>query len=93
MHTQIHTPHIPLPPCRSIADDALVAYVEVKTSSSRTKDMFEISRNELTFAEAQGDRYHVYRVAGAGSANPSVMRLVDPVALWQAKVISLCILV
>jgi hypothetical protein len=34
----------------------------------------------------------VFRVSGASTNNPSLMRLTDPMALWQAKAISLCLL-
>jgi len=34
----------------------------------------------------------VFRVSGASTPQPSIMRLTDPVALWNAKVISLLLL-
>lgn len=35
----------------------------------------------------------VWRVRGAGSGSPGVMRLVDPIGLWQSGAISMCLVV
>jgi hypothetical protein len=35
----------------------------------------------------------LYRVSGALAASPTITKLVDPVGLWAAKQISLCLLI
>jgi hypothetical protein len=75
----------------------VIAYVEVKTSRAQYKDMFEISKSELAFAEREGKRYHVLRVwryqGGAELTPARVQAFRDPVALWQQKKIALCLMV
>eukprot|EP00798_Chlamydomonas_sp_ICE-L_P022829 gene22829-30001_t len=67
------------------ASGAVLAYVEVKATGSTGRNMFEVSPSEL--------RYHVIRIwsADTGSALPRILRLQDPVAMWQAKQINVCI--
>ena len=81
-----------------------MAYVEVKSSRGHSRDVFEMSRAELAFAEREGRRYHVMRVwgtqgggggRGGGSAAvpPRVQAFTDPVRLWQEKRVAVCLLV
>jgi hypothetical protein len=48
-------------------------FIEVKTTKTPDKGMFEISNNELRFAHQQRDAFHLYRVFNAG--NPAVRML------------------
>lgn len=41
----------------------VVAYVEVKTSKTDAKTLFEVSHREWNFAQMQGDLFHFYRCA------------------------------
>tara|TARA_B100000795_G_scaffold18465_1_gene12276 strand:- start:1763 stop:2179 length:417 start_codon:yes stop_codon:yes gene_type:complete len=50
-------------------------YIEVKSTISRTKQLFQLSVKELQFAEKMGDLYTVYRVYGAGSDDVSLASL------------------
>lgn len=38
-----------------------MVYVEVKGTTQMNKDFFEVSRNELAFAEQQRQQYQVWR--------------------------------
>lgn len=67
-------------------------FVEVKSSAAQAKDFFLMSHPELKFAEEQKEKYHVCRVSGAGGPSPSLVRVVDPIAKWIAKQISVCLL-
>ena len=80
----------------------VIAYIEVKSSRGHSRDVFEISRAELAFAEREGRRYHVFRVwgsrAAAGGAQqqqqtPRVQAFTDPIRLWQEKRVAVCLLV
>ena len=53
-------------------------YVEVKSSTSLSKPLFEISLRELEFARRQGAAYSLYRVLGACGPAPQVIKLHDP---------------
>ena len=47
-----------------IEDDVtnqVVAYIEVKTSKSQDKMMFEVSHREWCFAQMHGEALHIYR--------------------------------
>lgn len=67
-------------------------YVEVKATAATTKDFFYMSHAELKFAEEQGENYHIFRVSGVGGPNPQLMRVVDPVKMWKAGKIAVCVL-
>jgi hypothetical protein len=67
-----------------------VVHIEVKASSSADKDWFELPPAELELAREVGQGYHLYRVTGAGSAAPRLVRVVDPVLMWQLGVIRVC---
>ncbi|KAJ9514692.1 hypothetical protein QJQ45_028427, partial [Haematococcus lacustris] len=58
--------------------DGSRVYVEVKTSKSADKALFEVSHREWLFAQAEGEAYHIYRVTGAGTSRPQVKRIVNP---------------
>ncbi|KXZ46648.1 hypothetical protein GPECTOR_41g612 [Gonium pectorale] len=73
--------------------DESTTYIEVKTSTSNTKDLFEISLAELRFAEDQGSQYVLYRVRGAGGPNPVIVRHENPVNALRKHSITLCIAV
>ena len=51
------------------------AYIEVKSTTSKRKQLFELSRKELEFAEKMGAMYVIYRVSGAGSGEVSLASL------------------
>jgi len=67
--------------------------VEVKSSGSAARDVFEISRAEMEFAEAQGPKYHIVRVWGAAGPSPRMQAFRDPIALWRQKLVAVCLLV
>ena len=50
-------------------------YIEVKSTISKTKQLFQLSVKELQFAEKMGDLYTVYRVYGAGSDDVTLASL------------------
>ena len=54
-------------------------FVEVKTSSARSKPFFEVSLAELDCARQNGGNYVIYRVTGAGSEHVRLACLPNPV--------------
>jgi hypothetical protein len=63
-------------------------FVEVKATVHRDKHMFEVSEAQFRWATKQQFQYHIYRVYGAGSPEPKVFRIVNPVAQWREKKVS-----
>lgn len=49
-------------------------YIEVKSTLSNTKEVFEISYPQIKFAQEHKERFHVYRIFNA--CNPDQVRLV-----------------
>jgi len=66
---------------------------QVKSSAARTKVTFEMSRQELGFAEEQGRRFHVLRVSAAVSPEPCLALITDPIALWRSHRLTVFIVV
>jgi predicted Holliday junction resolvase-like endonuclease len=67
-------------------------FVEVKTTRSRDKNVFEMSPNEWRFASRPGVDYRVYRVFSAGdSRNVSLTVIKDPARLVENRAVALCL--
>lgn len=72
----------------------VITYVEVKTTSSDQKEIFEISVPELQFALEKQKAFHLYRVFNAG--NPSclrIRRLQNLAAQLGRKNVKLCMVI
>lgn len=72
--------------------DEIVAYIEVKSTSSSTRKDFELSLRELLFAARYGKAYKVYRVFGASTSALRRMRFQiyeDIVQLWYSGQLTL----
>ncbi|KAF4137712.1 hypothetical protein GN958_ATG13113 [Phytophthora infestans] len=70
----------------------VVEYIEVKSTRTMEKGVFEISMNELDQAAIHGSTYSIYRVFNAG--NPAlcrVIRMKNPVALVRQRKIQLAL--
>jgi hypothetical protein len=75
-------------------------YVEVKTSASPDKVLFEVSWREMAFAARKGGRFSVVRVfgaagggQGAGAGPVRLLHARDPVALWSQGALAVCMVV
>ena len=66
---------------------------QVKSSGAQAKDVFEISKPEMAFAEQEGARYHVVRVWGAASAAPRLQGFRDPLLMWRQRQLTVCMMV
>ncbi|KXZ52866.1 hypothetical protein GPECTOR_8g248 [Gonium pectorale] len=78
----------------------VVAFVEVKATSSWDKTYFEVSHREWLFAQQEGSRYHIYRLFGAGqpaghaqeqAGQPRVVRIVNPYMQWRSQRVGICL--
>jgi hypothetical protein len=70
----------------------VVEYIEVKSTRTMEKGVFEISMNELDQAAIHGSTYSIYRVFNAG--NPAlcrVIRMKNPVSLVRQHKIQLAL--
>ncbi|KAF8819225.1 hypothetical protein IE077_001373, partial [Cardiosporidium cionae] len=66
-------------------------YIEVKSSLSTQKHIFEISYSEWRMAQLKGMYYHIYRLIGIGTENIKLTRIVNPYRQWKEKQIGLCL--
>ena len=67
-------------------------FVEVKTTRSRDKNVFEMSPNEWNFANRPGVDYRVFRVFGAGDRQNARLTVVkDPARMVNERGIALCL--
>lgn len=55
-------------------EEKFTVYIEVKSTLSDTKEIFEISYPQVSFAQEKKNHFHVYRVFNAN--NPDLVRLV-----------------
>ncbi|GAB1610178.1 protein NO VEIN-like [Argonauta hians] len=79
-------------------DDGVDSYheefIEVKSTVSDKKSIFEISSKELEFANQKLDNYHVYRVFNAGNSNTVRLLKIENLAQnLKLKKITLCLVV
>ena len=58
-------------------------FIEVKSTSSSSKDVVNFSWSELKFAEEKCESYHLYRVYNAGRASHRLRVLVDTCRVSQ----------
>ncbi len=69
-------------------------YVEVKSTMSSKKSFFEISANEVKFAQKTQENYHLYRVFNAGDQNTvRLSKLENLASLMDKKLVKMCMVV
>ncbi|CAI9734952.1 Hypothetical predicted protein [Octopus vulgaris] len=69
-------------------------YIEVKSTLSEKKSIFEISNKELEFANQKLASYHVYRVFNAGNSSNVRLLKIENLALYiKQKKIHLCLII
>lgn len=69
-------------------------YIEVKTTSSDQKELFELSAPELRFAINKQEALHLYRVFNAGKPNSvRIVRLQNLAAHLERKTVKLCMVI
>uniref|UniRef100_A0AAV1UFX7 Protein NO VEIN C-terminal domain-containing protein n=1 Tax=Peronospora matthiolae TaxID=2874970 RepID=A0AAV1UFX7_9STRA len=74
------------------AGNKVVEFIEVKSTRTMEKGVFEISMNELDQAATHGSTYCIYRVFNAGnSALCRVIRMKNPVSLVRQRKIQLAL--
>ncbi|XP_022793492.1 uncharacterized protein LOC111332406 isoform X4 [Stylophora pistillata] len=72
----------------------VLTYVEVKTTSFDKKDIFELSVQELQFALAHQDAFHLYRVFNAGKPDSvRIRRLQNLAEHIERKAVRLCLVI
>lgn len=58
-------------------------FIEVKSTKMEDKDWFEISKAQWEFAQQKRDKFHIYRIYGAGTKNPKLVDISDPYQQWK----------
>ena len=64
-------------------------YIEVKSTSSVSRELFEVSPAEIDFMRRAGPAYEIHRVWGAGSRDVRLARLQHPAAHLAAGKLTL----
>ena len=71
-----------------------VDYIEVKSTMSESKEVFQISVQQIKFADEKKENFHIYRVFNAG--NPEKVRLIrihDLNMRLSQKQVQLCMMI
>lgn len=69
-------------------------YIEVKSTKSNNKEVFQISVQQIKFADEKKNRFHIYRVFNAGdSERVRLIRLTDLDTRLSTKQVRLCMLI
>lgn len=71
----------------------VITFVEVKTTSSDQKEVFELSVPELSFAKEKQKALHLYRVFNAGKPSVRIRRLKNLAAQLERKTVKLCMVI
>ncbi|CAE7717581.1 NOV [Symbiodinium sp. CCMP2592] len=67
------------------------AYVEVKTSRAKDKQLFEMSYREWTFAQKEGGKFVIFRVSNAGKEDVELCSITNPFRQWKELNLGLCL--
>ncbi|CAL1129516.1 unnamed protein product [Cladocopium goreaui] len=67
------------------------AYVEVKTSRAKDKQLFEMSYREWTFAQKEGGKFVIFRVSNAGKEDVELCSITNPFRQWKEMNLGLCL--
>lgn len=73
--------------------NTVITFVEVKTTSSDQKEVFELSVPELSFAREKQNALHLYRVFNAGKPSVRIRRLKNLAAQLERKTVKLCMVI
>ncbi|XP_053402751.1 uncharacterized protein LOC123550539 [Mercenaria mercenaria] len=69
-------------------------YIEVKSTQSSDKEVFQISVQQIKFADEKGDGFHIYRVFNAGhSEKVRLIRITDLNMRLSTKQVKLCMMI
>ena len=75
-----------------IEEEGNTEFIEVKTTTSTSKDWFPISTREWHCAAKKGDSFSIARVFLSGPTNPEIVILKNPWKLCQQRVLHLALL-
>ncbi|XP_029119151.1 protein NO VEIN isoform X2 [Elaeis guineensis] len=75
-----------------IEEEGNTEFIEVKTTTSTSKDWFPISTREWHCAAKKGDSFSIARVFLSGPTNPEIVILKNPWKLCQQRVLQLALL-
>jgi len=69
-------------------------YIEVKSTRTNDKEVFEVSVQQIKFAEDKKQRFHIFRVFNAGCLeNVRLIRITDLNIRLSQKQVKLCMLI
>eukprot|EP01012_Entosiphon_sulcatum_P043353 TRINITY_DN5764_c0_g1_i2.p1 TRINITY_DN5764_c0_g1~~TRINITY_DN5764_c0_g1_i2.p1 ORF type:complete len:2678 (+),score=447.44 TRINITY_DN5764_c0_g1_i2:1203-9236(+) len=66
-------------------------YVEVKSTTSRTKSVFEISTQEWEFAQLMQEKFTLIAVRGSGRSDATIYTCKNVSQHWRSRTVKLCV--
>ena len=66
-----------------LVENNVTEYIEVKATKTDEKKWFDLSPRQWAMANEKKERFHIYRVYSAGTANARVVAVDNPSALWE----------
>lgn len=70
-----------------------VVYIEVKSTTSDTKEFFEISSKQVLFAQEKKENFHIYRIFSAGDPEKVQLLRIENLSLrLDQNQVRLCML-
>jgi hypothetical protein len=64
-------------------EKGVLYYIEVKSTKTSRKDWFDVSKDQWEFMQEMEDRFFIYRVYGAGTKSPRLLKIRNPAKLWR----------
>jgi len=74
-----------------VSSGEVEAYVEVKTSRCKDKQIFEMSYKEWNFAQKEGNRFVIFRVSNAGKEDVELCSITNPFRQWKDLNLGMCL--
>lgn len=65
-----------------IVENGNEIFIEVKSTKEERKTWFKVSKNQWKLMKEKGDKFHIYRVYGAGTKEARVVKIENPAKLW-----------
>ena len=66
-----------------LIENSITYYIEVKSTKTKEKDWFDVSKGQWELIQEKGDKFWIYRVYGAGTEEPVLEEIPNPFKLCQ----------
>ncbi len=66
-----------------VVENSVEEYIEVKSTTTDTKDWFDVSEKQWKSMKGEGNKFHIYRVYNAGTDKAKIGVITNPYEKWQ----------